>query len=168
MRALSVRPAVQASGLAIVVFLLTPQSAGAAAKCDKPSRPIDVSATPLAFGIYSPGSGSATESNGLISVYCADSTNQLPSFTVALSAGNAGNFNPRLMQNGANTLRYNIFIDAGYSIVWGDGTSGTTVQSYGGNSGVSLLSYTDYGQLFAAQFVSAGLYADSIVVTVSF
>ncbi|HEY6578772.1 MAG TPA: hypothetical protein VIY09_05580 [Rhizomicrobium sp.] len=55
-----------------------------------PGRPLDVSATGLAFGNYSPGAASATQANSTIKVYCATSWYLLPSFAIALSAGGAG------------------------------------------------------------------------------
>src|SRR5205823_1569242 len=107
-------------------------------------------------------------SNSAVRVYCTDQSNGLPSFTVALSTGNAGVFNPRKMLNGGKTLKYNMYIDTGYLLIWGDGTSGTVTQSYNVTLGQSQVSFTDYGQVPSSQIVISGTYTDSITVTVTF
>ncbi|HEX3430832.1 MAG TPA: spore coat U domain-containing protein [Rhizomicrobium sp.] len=162
------RLCVSATVFALAVPLGACGPASAAATCNTGSNPITVSATALAFGIYSPGASSPTDSNSTVKVSCTNTKNVLPSFTVALSTGNAGSFHPRKMFNGSNTLSYNMFVNTAYSTIWGDGTSSTTTQSYSASQGLSQASFTDYGQLAPAQFVNAGAYADTITVTVAF
>ncbi len=136
--------------------------------CNSFALPINVSATPLSFGNYSPGSAAPTDSNSTVRVYCSNLTNLLPSFTVSLSAGGAGAFNPRKMSNGSSRLNYNMFIDSTYTTIWGDGTSGTATQSYTQSENLGQISFTDYGQVPASQFVTAGSYTDTITVTVTY
>lgn len=145
-----------------------PEAAFAKQICNTVGQPLEVSATNLAFGTYSPGSPSPTDSNSTVKVYCANASRDLPSFAVALSAGDAGGFNPRNMINGSATLNYNMYIDSTYTTIWGDGTSGTSTQSYNQNQNQTSVTYTDYGQVPASQFVTAGSYADTITVTVTF
>jgi len=79
-------------------------------------------AAPLAFPNYTPGGG-VKASSTTISVKC---TNNTP-FSVALNAGStAGTFAQRLMASGANTLQYNLYTDAAFGTVFGDGSPGSS------------------------------------------
>ena len=158
-----VRCTALAAGMAIL-----PLEVFAAKICNTVAEPINVSATALAFGNYSPGPASPTLSNSSVKVFCSNANDQLPSFTVALSAGGAGGFNPRKMNSGSSRLSYNMYIDSTYTTIWGDGTSGTSTQSYSQSQKLGQISFTDYGQVPAAQFVTAGSYADTITVTVTY
>lgn len=140
----------------------------AAVICNTVQQPIEVSATTLSFGNYSPGPASPTDANSIVKVYCNNASDHLPSFTVALSAGVAGGFNPRKMKNGSTALNYNMYTTSGYTTIWGDGTSGTSTQSYSQSQNLNAKSFTDYGQVPPSQFVTAGSYADTITVTVTY
>ncbi|HEY5048335.1 MAG TPA: spore coat U domain-containing protein [Rhizomicrobium sp.] len=157
-----------AAAFAAGLIVTTSSDARAAATCDTPGNPVDVSATGLAFGIYSPGAQTPTTSNGTVDVYCAKPKDILPSFTVALSAGGAGNFSPRKMSFGSAQLNYNIYTTPGYTSVWGDGTSGTSMQSYNSGQDQSNVTFTAYGSVPIAQLVTAGSYSDTIMVTVTY
>jgi spore coat protein U-like protein len=157
-----------AMAFAVSLFELVPASVLAAPMCNTANRPIEVSATNLAFGIYSPGSPSPTDSNSTVNVSCANANDRLPSFTVSLSGGGAGSFNPRKMSFGTALLSYNMYTTSAYTNIWGDGTSGTSTQSYNANQNQNQISFTDYGQVPSTQFVTAGNYTDSITVTVTY
>ena len=111
------------------------------------------------FGSYDTLSAQSTDSAGSISVSCDSSD----SFTIALSSGH-GTMLSRQMQSGAYTMTYNLYTDSLRSIVWGDGTSGTTLVSTTGSSAT----YAVYGRIPAAQNLPAGSYIDSITVTLTF
>jgi spore coat protein U-like protein len=153
-------------GTCVVVLLCClARGATAASVCST----VSVSATSIAFGNYSAGSMLPAESDGTINVTCSQSGNrELPSFSAALSAGVSGNFNPRQMSGGGANLSYNIYSDSSYSAIWGDGTSGTSTQSYSQSSGQTALTFTAYGRIPVAQFVAAGVYTDSITVTITY
>ena len=153
---------------AVSLLAFVPASVLAAPMCNNANRPIDVSATNLAFGTYSPGSPSPTNSNSTVKVYCANASDRLPSFTVALSPGGAGGFNPRQLSFGSARLNYNMYTTPTYTIIWGDGTSGTSTQSYNANLNQNQVSFTDYGRVSPGQFVTGGGYADTITVTVTY
>src|SRR5205085_11704978 len=69
---------------------------------------------------------------------------------------------------GAARLNYNMYTTPSYTIVWGDGTSGTSVENYNANQNQNQISFTDYGRVPASQFVTAGSYTDTITVTVTY
>ncbi|MCA1829254.1 MAG: spore coat U domain-containing protein, partial [Myxococcales bacterium] len=69
-----------------------------------------ISVTTLAFGNYDVYSATPLDSAGTISYSCPPPA--VPS--VSISAGNANSFSPRRMQQnaGADTLAYNVYVDA--------------------------------------------------------
>lgn len=157
-------------GFAVTAALLACAIANsaAAAPCDNGANPVRVSATTLAFGTYDASAPAADTSNGTVTVRCANPTRTLPSFTVTLSRGGASTYAGRRMTFGANTLTYNIYTTSAYTVIWGDGTSGTGVQNYNAATLLSTFSYTTFGRVPANQFVSAGSYTDSVTVTVTY
>src|SRR5580700_8817319 len=77
-----------------------------------------VSANTLSFGTYNPLSGSPLTATTTVSATCTEST----PYTLALNAGNTGNFTNRLLVSGGNTLNYNLYTSSSHTTVWGDGT----------------------------------------------
>jgi spore coat protein U-like protein len=87
---------------------------------------------------------------------------------ISLSAGGGGSFFPRTMAGPAGSvLNYNLYSDGGRTTVWGDGTGGSA--SLSGSFGAGIPStFTVYARIFRNQRgVAAGLYSDSIMVTVA-
>ena len=68
--------------------------------------------------------------------------------------------------NSADTLNYSLYTDATYGVVFGDGTSGS--QTVGSSPIPGLTNIGVYGRLFKNQSPSAGLYRDTVTVTLSF
>ena len=126
-----------------------------------------VSATPVAFGTYTPVQPSALTSSGTISVSCNVANGRNP-VTIALSTGSGGSFSPRSMASGLNTLSYNLYLDAAYSQIWGDGTGGSLTDNDTVNPGHPNISATVYGQIPPLLDPAAGSYSDTITVTVSY
>src|SRR5438132_14140752 len=85
--------------------------AGAAPSCK------NITVTTLAFGNYDVYAAAPLDSAGTISYSCPPPA--VP--TVDISAGGAGSFSPRRMQQiaGTDTLQYNVYFDAARTIVWG-------------------------------------------------
>jgi spore coat protein U-like protein len=123
-----------------------------------------VSATSMVFGNFSPLTGSEIVSTSNINVTCDASS----SYTIALSPGGSGTYSPRRMANGGNTLEYNLFRDAGYSQIWGDGTGGSHTVVDSGIIGSK--DYTVYGRfpLSTQRNAMVGSYSDSITVTLTY
>ena len=63
---------------------------------------------------------------------------------------------------------YNIFADAGYMAVWGDGSAGSVTQGYSSILALGSAQFTGFGRLPQGQYVAAGSYGDHITVTVTF
>ncbi|MFC4860702.1 spore coat U domain-containing protein [Pseudomonas sp. JS3066] len=91
--------------------------------------------------------------------------------TIALSAGaNTSNVSSgRLLAKGAETLRYQLYKDAGYSAVWGDGSNGATAMSLTFPVGGTSQTFPVYARLFStAVMPSAGIYTDTVTVTITY
>jgi spore coat protein U-like protein len=122
-----------------------------------------VSASSVSFGTYNVFATSPTDSVGELTVFCFLDSN----ISVTISKGNAGTFAPRQMQDAAERLSYNLFRDAARTVVWGDGSSGTS--SY--VIPVAILTkipLSVYGRIPPGQDVRTGSYTDSVTVVVNF
>lgn len=118
-----------------------------------------VSPQGVSFGSYDTLSSTALDGAGNINVTCDLSA----SFTVSLSTGGSGTFDPRRMAAGTDYLNYNLYTDAARLLIWGDGTTAGNVSSTGTNVDLPV-----YGRIPALQNVPANSYTDSITVTVSY
>lgn len=116
-----------------------------------------VSTAGVAFGTYDPFSTVPLDSVGSIAVEC-----EAP-YSVLLSGG-GGQVDQRQLQGMTQTLSYNLFIDAGRSSVWGDGSAGTSTVS----AAAGQRTHSVYGRVPARQNVGAGSYSDSLIITVNF
>lgn len=128
-----------------------------------------VSASGVAFGIYDPTLATATLSSGTVSVSCVVSgaTGHNP-VTIAFDAGNSGSFLSRTMLNGTDSLNYNLYLDAAYTQVWGDGTGVSATDTQYVTPGKPSFSATVYGMMPALQTPASGTFIDTITMTVSF
>jgi spore coat protein U-like protein len=123
------------------------------------------SVTGVDFGLYDVFNPGRTTATGSITFRCtgAGGTNLM---TMSFSTG-SGTFSNRTLISGANTLRYNLYLDAANTQIWGDGTSGTFVFSIDPNSS-GRRTVTVYGTIPAGQDVGVGSYTDTITVTMNF
>lgn len=130
-----------------------------------------VSASGVAFGAYQANQTSPLDSVGTVTLTCSDVSVTTVGYSIALSQGSSSNYAARQMQSAAYTLNYNLFTDATYSQVWGDGTD-ISVPVNGSINIVppanSSIDHSVYGRLFASQNATPGLYSDTIIVTVSY
>jgi spore coat protein U-like protein len=70
------------------------------------------------------------------------------------------------MLNGANTLNYNLYMDAARTVVWGDKSSGTS--NYTALLAALPVTLSVYGRIPARQNAKAGNFADTVVITLLF
>jgi spore coat protein U-like protein len=153
----------------IALLLLGSAEPAFASGCTITGNAPTVTATATAFNAYSAAALSDNQANGTVQIKCPLGIGLLPSFTIALSAGNGGSgFAPRAMQSGANRLGYNIYTTSGYGTVWGDGNDGTVTQTYFSPLSLGTISFTAYGAVPTGQFVATGSYSDTITVTVTY
>jgi len=129
-----------------------------------------VTATPVAFGNYTPGTGNVA-ANNTVAVKCTKNT----AFTVALDKGTTtgGAIAQRLMTDGAagDTLQYNLYTTAAFTTVWGDGTGSSVTQAGTGAGMGTAVNFTAFGQLpdnATNQAAPPNGYTDTITVTVTY
>ena len=121
---------------------------------------------PFTFGAYAPGNPAPHDITGNIDVRCQGTAG---SFVATLSTGASGTFAERHMLSGPTIMRYNFYIDPGRSVVWGDGTGGSsTVGGSKPGSGQTNFSLPVYGRIPPTQNVAPGSYSDDIIVTIVF
>jgi spore coat protein U-like protein len=118
-----------------------------------------VSVQGVNFGSYDVFNHAPADSTGSVDVRC----DAAQPYSIALSAG-GGAYALRLMANGARTLGYNLFTDATRTSVWGDGTAGSVVV----NGNAVTASHVVYGRIPARQNVRSGVYADSLLATITY
>jgi len=124
-----------------------------------------ISAVGVSFGTYDVFSATPLDSTGSVTYTCL-SINISDRITIDLSRGGAPTFNPRQMRRSAETLNYNLYLDAAHSRIWGDNTSGAS--RYGPAKPILTDTITIFGRMPAAQDASAGSYADTVVATINF
>ncbi len=86
-------------------------------------------------------------------------------FDVTLSTGQSNSYAYRIMKNGPNSLNYNLYTNAARTVVWGNGTGGSSVMSASRNSTTTL---SIYGLIPEGQDAAFGSYSDNIAATVNF
>jgi spore coat protein U-like protein len=130
------------------------------------------SATGVAFGAYDPTATGSLSSAGGVQVSCSQVgvMGVTVSYTIALSAGTSVSYVTRQMVFGTNKLGYNLYTDATHNTVWGNGAGSSTVSdSYVLAPGpATARTYQVYGRIPAGENVLAGVYSDTIIVTVTY
>jgi spore coat protein U-like protein len=119
-----------------------------------------VTATPLAFGGYTPTAVATTTAT--VAVTCLNGTVATIGLNPGLN-GAAGGVS-RSMANGASKLGYEIYQDSGHAAVWG--ASGAAAETFTSTGATQNL--TAFGQIPAGQPVAIGSYSDTVTVTVTF
>lgn len=149
----------------ILIATATPawsQSAGGA-HCE-------MTATPLAFGRYTPQSAAPADFTATLSVSCSvQGTDPVAvSGSVALPGDAAG----RRLDAGSGELRYQLYLDPARSRPWGDGTGDGETAPVRGTAGPNApyrQTITLYGRILARQSrATVGTYVDQIEAVLSY
>jgi len=133
-----------------------------------------VSATAVAFGTYDPLIASATVSTGTVTATCTlvSGGNTTVNLVSSYSTGTSGTYAARTMKAGINALSYNLYFDSAFTQIRGDGTGGSQTggASFNLTNGSPTQSTTStiYGRAPASQDVAAGIYNDTITVTITY
>ncbi len=123
--------------------------------------------TGIAFGSYDVFSASPLDSVGSVTYECSG-VGPSDTISIDLSTGGASGYSPRRLAQGTHELEYDLCVDAGYSSVWGNGTSGTANYSQVSPPNGTPVSVPVYGRIPPGQNAHAGIYGDTVVVTVVF
>lgn len=129
-----------------------------------------VSNATLAFGTYNPGIGNLDQQTN-IGVRCTRGT----PFTVSLNGGGGTIANRRMASTAtpAEQLQYQLYTTAARTVIFGDGTTGSTVPGTGNGMGVpQTVSVPVYGRVpdNAANQGAAALndFTDTVQITVTY
>lgn len=132
--------------------------------CNTMAQSCHINVTPVAFGSLDGSPATVVDSAGSVHINCDPQV----SYLIRMDAGrnSSGSFNPRrmLLLGRSETMEYNLYRDGSRTMIWGDGTSGSSIVT-GVGAGVSQ-DVTIYGRIFAGQNLMVGKYSDSITVTV--
>lgn len=140
----------------LVAALATPSLASGAPTCTF------AVGSALAFGPYDPFATAPRDATATLVYRCPPGR----LVRITLDAGLTGTFAAREMRQGAEVLRYNLFLDAARTVVWGDGSGGSAAGP-GVEVRGALGTTTAYvfGRIPAAQDAAAGAYGDTIRVS---
>jgi spore coat protein U-like protein len=127
-----------------------------------------VTTTPVNFINYDVFSLSPAYSTGIVAVNCNNPDRTPIPVNISINSGGSGAFNPRQMRAsiGTDRLNYYLFTNASRTVIWGDGSSGTTTVT-------NLVARhtpwnaTIFGMLPPRQNLRAGNYSDTLLVTVN-
>jgi spore coat protein U-like protein len=134
------------------------------------ARACTISAVGVNFGTYDPQSAANKDNNGRVDLACPTA---VMSPIVALNGGLWGAVNARRLKHNtlAYFINYNLFTTTGRTVIWGDGTSGTSTVTLSGGSvsgGTRNFTRNIFGRAPGSQNVAAGVYNDTITLTVTF
>jgi len=119
-----------------------------------------ITTTPVAFGPYT---GTQIDTAGSVTAYCVNGTN----WTIALGPGTGPGATPynRSMTAGPYHLAYALYSDAARTKIWGN-TAGTDTVSGVGDGTPQIVSV--YGRVPAGALPGVGIYADTVVASITF
>lgn len=125
-----------------------------------------VSTVSVGFGAYESGDSKPVDSTGSFAFECDEvGTNDL--VAIEISRSRSGSFQPRAMTGPSPSFEYNLYLDAARTVVWGDGSAGTSVYRVRPVSGRAV-SVPIYGRIPPRQNVRAGRYSDVVIITLMF
>ncbi len=127
-----------------------------------------IATTPVNFGSYDVFSKFVMDSTGTITVTCNNPEKKPINITITLSAGGSGSFNPRQMlsSSGSDRLNYNLYSNPSHTVIWGDGTGGSSFVSSMVDRTTTFNSLV-YGRILPGQNVGVGNYSDMLTATVN-
>jgi spore coat protein U-like protein len=121
----------------------------------------------VAFGAYAPFSGASATATGYVTYVCS-LFNILDRVTLDLSTGSSGTYLPwRTLMSGPRALNYNLYLDATYTQLWGNG-SGSTFHFGPQPLPILPTRVYIYGYIPPSQNAWQGSYADTITITMNF
>jgi spore coat protein U-like protein len=160
----------------LVILSLLLMSQQASALCIPGLCSCSISTTGVAFGSFNPLTGTSHDSNGNIAFSCAGNqtiAGLLIPYSIAISKGGGTTYATRRMASGTHFLTYNLYTDSAHTIIWGDGTGGSSTT--GSIMLLDLLglgatvNYPIYGRVTSGQTTAVpGVYTDTITVTVTY
>ena len=141
-------------------------AAGALSAAATAEAACTISTTAVSFGTYNVFSASPDNATGQVTYRCT--APRPPLVTIQLDKGGAPTFNPRQMRMGSEILNYNLYRDSTRTTIWGDGTGGSQTYTRANPPLNQNINVNVFGQIPAAQDVSAGSYSATVTATIFF
>jgi spore coat protein U-like protein len=164
------------AGLCLTLLLGAGGAAGTAGQL-RPLFPLfdrrgcQIGTRQLSFPNYDPIAGTSVDALGQVIYICANVESQdarlVRDVRIDISRGQSNSYD-RSMRSDDNRLRYNIYLDAAHTTVWGDGSSNTDFYLDRRPPNDTEVHVPLYGHIFALQDVPAGTYFDVLTVTILF
>lgn len=122
-----------------------------------------VAAAPLTFASYNPTQSTATTSSTSLTLTCTPGV----TYHVGLDAGggSGATTSVRVMSLSTAKLNYQLCQDSGCTTNWGNTNPTDTVN---GTASTLVTTIPVYGQIAASQGVAAGVYTDTVNITVNY
>lgn len=131
-----------------------------------------LSSTSLAFGQYVPSRNTPSDFTATLTLSCVASGDTPTPIAGTIALLGVSDSSGRTLTEGTHRLRYQLFLDPGRTLVWGDGTGDSDIQAIGGTAGPSApfrQSFVIYGRILARQAeVGVGDYADQITAVLTY
>lgn len=162
------RPDWRAATMALALLTaLLPTPAGAVGDVS-----CSISATPLAFGRYVPYAGFPSDFTTTISLICTTSGSTPVAFRGTVTLTGRGGPDGRQLTDGANVLRYQLYVDPARTVAWGQGGAGGGSIPVSGVVGPTTPLRQElmvYGRILARQATArVGHYADQITAVLNY
>lgn len=146
------------AGIVLAVCAHSAHAATATGTLDVQATVVNTCSVSTAPVVFSNVGLSQVDATGSITVNCTNTSG----FSVRLDGGNSGNINARKLNHDTlpASFDYQLYTDAGFNTVWGDGTTG----GVGSGTGPTQ-TLTVYGRTMSTPD-TAGAYSDEVEVTV--
>ena len=117
---------------------------------------------PLPFGTYT---NTDVVAEGAIDFWCTDQTSWHMALDQGLypATGSSDTAPLRQMASGSNRLRYDIYMDAGRTQIWGAGAAAAAILGHGAPWQAPV-----YGTIPGLQYKPVGNYTDTVVISITF
>jgi spore coat protein U-like protein len=123
----------------------------------------------LNFGNYDPLETSPVDSVGNLTYFCSQ---PVPIVTITIDRSGGENMLNRRMTNyggqDADSLLYNVYLDAARTAIWGDGTQGSQIWVAPNPPVRTRINVPIYGRIPAGQNIGVGSYGDTLMITINY
>ena len=132
-----------------------------------------VTATPLAFGLYDTVSATPQDTTATVQVSCTPGLGQplTTAYVITVAGTGQAGDTVRTLSFGSHRLRYQLYTDVQRSVVWGDGVVAPGLSGQVTSQAAlvpGLQNHPAYGRMPAQQQVPAGAYLGSVLITVDY
>lgn len=148
------------AGAALVICGQTAHAATATGTLDVQATVLNTCVVTTSPVVFSNVGLDEVTANGSVTVNCTNTS----AFTVALDGGDAGDIAARTLTHATlpTSFEYQLYTDAGFTTVWGDGVTGSQANGTGPSQTLTV-----YGRTTTTPD-EAGAYSDEVQVTVTY